>query len=239
MNTIKNFFKEKGVYLALLACIFTAAGASFWAIRSVVEEISSQEEKLQWELPGQIVENEAQDVPVTQTPAPSSQPWQAGASGGSTSGAASTGDEHSGDAPVPSAPPVASPIWPVEGQVLMRYSGDELVYNETMKDWRTHNGMDISAPVGDRVVAALDGTITAVYADPLLGGVVEQEADGKIWRYCGLDKIKVEAGQTVEAGDTLGRLETADGESAGESHLHLELLKDGNYLDPETVLKHE
>lgn len=234
---IKNFFKEKGVYFALMACIVAAAGASFWAIRSVVEQIETQKEDLQWELPGQIVENEAQDVPITQTPAPSERPWQAGASGSSTSGAVSSVDEPSGTVPEPSAQPDASPIWPVEGLVLESFSGDELVYSETMKDWRTHNGTDIAAPTGCRVVAALDGVITAVYTDPLLGGVVEQEAEGLVWRYCGLDNIKAEAGQAVEAGDTLGRLETADGESAGESHLHLELLRDGNYLDPESVLK--
>ena len=28
------------------------------------------------------------------------------------------------------------------GRVLNAFSGDELVYNKTLGDWRTHNGID-------------------------------------------------------------------------------------------------
>ena len=31
---------------------------------------------------------------------------------------------------------------------MQAFSGDELVFNDTMKDWRTHNGMDLAGAAG-------------------------------------------------------------------------------------------
>ena len=42
---------------------------------------------------------------------------------------------------------------PVSGQVLAVWSGDELVYNETLGDWRTHNGTDYACKEGEDVLS--------------------------------------------------------------------------------------
>ena len=42
-------------------------------------------------------------------------------------------------------------VSPLEGEVLTAFSMDELVYNPTLEDWRTHNGIDISAALGDKM----------------------------------------------------------------------------------------
>ncbi len=39
-------------------------------------------------------------------------------------------------------------VRPVTGEVLREFSGDELVYDRTMGDWRTHNGTDFLAADG-------------------------------------------------------------------------------------------
>ena len=31
---------------------------------------------------------------------------------------------------------------PVEGKIIAEFSGDDLVYNEALKDWRAHSGVD-------------------------------------------------------------------------------------------------
>ena len=48
-----------------------------------------------------------------------------------------------------------SDFW--QGKVLAPYSGDELVYNATLGDWRTHNGVDAAAAAGDEVPAVKGG----------------------------------------------------------------------------------
>ncbi len=48
-------------------------------------------------------------------------------------------------------------VLPVSGAILQAYSGDELVYNETLGDWRTHNGVDYSAALGEEVIAPVTG----------------------------------------------------------------------------------
>ena len=60
-------------------------------------------------------------------------------------------------------------VRPVSGEVLRDYSGDELVYDRTMGDWRTHNGVDFLAADGALVCAVADGVIEDVYRDEYYG----------------------------------------------------------------------
>ena len=39
-------------------------------------------------------------------------------------------------------------VWPVNGEVIERFSVDELVFSETLVDWRVHPGADIAAALG-------------------------------------------------------------------------------------------
>jgi len=86
---------------------------------------------------------------------------------------------------VVSAPSVV--VSPLEGEVLAAFSVDRLMYNETLEDWRTHDGVDIAAAVGDTVLAASSGTVYSVADDPLMGTtVVIDHADGCRTTYANL-----------------------------------------------------
>ena len=118
------------------------------------------------------------------------------------------------------------------------YSGDELVYNRTLDDWRTHNGVDISAAPGDAVKAGADGTVANVYEDGMQGTVVVIKHDGFTARYCGLAKATyVKAGEKVTQGQTIGTVGEVAMEVLEESHIHLEIEKNGKNINPDTVLK--
>ena len=54
--------------------------------------------------------------------------------------------------------PAPSFALPVEGEILTEYSDGELVKNETLGEWRTHDGIDIAAAANTPVKAAADGT---------------------------------------------------------------------------------
>ena len=127
-------------------------------------------------------------------------------------------------------------IRPTAGQVLEEFSGDELVYSETMDDWRTHNGIDFAAAEGDQVVAAFKGVVKKVYNDDLLGITVEVEHNGGVVsRYSGLQSLGfIEEGKSVNTGDIIGGVgKNGALEQESQSHLHFEILKNGEYENPE------
>ena len=62
-----------------------------------------------------------------------------------------------------------------------------LAYDETMSDWRTHDGIDIEAKYGTVVSAMASGTVTKVYYDDLYGTtVVTEREDGLRCTYANL-----------------------------------------------------
>ncbi len=123
---------------------------------------------------------------------------------------------------------------PVEDTVFNLFSGTELVKDETLDKWHTHNGIDIKAELGAPVRAVADGVVSAVKEDPMWGTVVEiTHADDLVSRYCGLDEeLSVVEGQAVSIADEIGRVgDTNLAETALEPHLHFELFEDGVRVD--------
>ncbi len=244
MNHISSFFKGKGFYWTLSLCIVAAAACSFFAVKNIVTNqqngntVTEQQGGAdQWDLPGAQVENKVEDVPVVQptaTPKPSAKPSAASAS----LSAASTAPSSSSALEEPADASVQYFVWPVDGQILQEYSGDELVYNETLKDWRTHNGIDIACEQGTEVKSAKEGTVINVYENGSWGQTVEIDDGSVVWRYCGLDaaSITVAVGDDVQMGDVIALVGEIPAEQAAESHLHLEVLKEGNYQDPTIYL---
>lgn len=117
--------------------------------------------------------------------------------------------------------------------ILFGYVTDTLYYNEAYGDWRTHNGIDISAPVGCGVNAVSHGTVIDV-CDTSYGKTVKIEhADGFISIYSQLGDVTVNIGDTVDMGAVIGTIGESTGENAKESHLHFELHKDGKPVNPE------
>ena len=132
-------------------------------------------------------------------------------------------------------------IWPVEGgEALNAYSAGAPVYSETMKDWRIHAGLDLSAQSGETVAACGNGMVLSTYTDPMLGNVVVIQHGEYDFSYCGLgENFQVAEGDIVTQGQAVGTVAAVPGESADAPHLHLEVQRDGVYLDPEAVLKGE
>lgn len=119
--------------------------------------------------------------------------------------------------------------------VTNEFSMDGLIYSVTLDQYMVHSGVDIEAPADTQVVSMADGTITAIYTDDRFGNTVEvTHGDGCIAIYSNLsDASMVEVGDTVTRGQILGGIgSTALFESLEPAHLHLELLKDGVYVNP-------
>lgn len=243
---MKAFFKEKGLYLICLGLVFAATVTGILAIRSVVRNVgeltqarqNAVEEQSTWQTQDSMVNNPVEDLPES-TPRPSAMPSASPSAQESSSGASSqsaAAQPEAGGSAAPSAPQAVSPVQPADSDPIAAFSGDELTYNATLGDWRTHNGADYAAEAGAQIPSLTAGTVTGIYEDALWGGVVELvDRSGALWRYCGLEETAVEDHDTVRAGDVLGTLGTVPSEADGGSHLHLEVMRDGAWLDPETL----
>lgn len=131
---------------------------------------------------------------------------------------------------------------PVAGEISIDYSDSVLVFSPTMKDWRTHLGVDVVAELGSEVLAVADGTVSNVWDDPFMGTCISIEHSGKaVSIYKNLSKDVgdgIVVGCAVKAGDVIGTVgETAMNEIAQEPHLHYEMTVDGKSVDPKDHIK--
>ena len=128
----------------------------------------------------------------------------------------------------------------VSGKIEVPFSGDELVKSKTFGDWRTHAGIDIAAEEGTKVCAIAKGVVKEVFEDEMMGHtVVIEHADGIVSTYCNLMKgVVAKVGQTVKAGDVIGGIgSSAIAESMELPHLHLEVTKNGEAIDPMSLIE--
>lgn len=126
-------------------------------------------------------------------------------------------------------------VWPLNGDIQRAYSVDTLQYDETLADWRTHDGIDIAADVGTKVCAVKSGTVVDVRADDLYGtSVVIDHGNGLICTYANLEQVPtVYIGDSVQAGDVIGSVgDTSLCETAQKSHLHFSAKRDGITISP-------
>ena len=252
MEQIKKFLRSRGFTLALLACLVAAAAAGVWAVRTVRDELKKSYDDLTtpqeepapepqltldpqeddvWQQPVTDVANSKADVPQ-QTPS--------GASSGAQSGSGSLREpsalQGASSPASSSAQPAAAPSMP--GRVLNAFSGDELVYNKTLGDWRTHNGIDYACAKDAAVQSPTAGTVVLAGSDGSWGPTVAiKDSAGRVWRLCGVASPAVKEGETVSAGQTLGKVGSVSCECAEESHIHLEVKQDDSYLDPAKLMQ--
>lgn len=129
-------------------------------------------------------------------------------------------------------------IKPCSGYVSKEFSIDLPVYSVSMYDYRIHKGIDIVNEIGTPVKAVSNGVIADIYDDYLYGTtVVIEHKDGIKSVYSNLSAdlpVETVIGRTVITGEIIGGIgETAVCEAAEAHHLHLEMIKDGEYVNPE------
>lgn len=131
-------------------------------------------------------------------------------------------------------------IYPVEGEMLKEFSVENLVFSETLQEWIVHKGIDIKAPRTTIVKAAEEGTVLAIKNDPRYGlTVIVEHREGYKTVYSNLLTTEfVKEGETVSKGQSLGTIgNSAAFEISDEPHLHFEMLKDEEAIDPTLYLK--
>lgn len=237
MNRLKSIFGGAGFYVILALCVLAVGVAGSLTLLGGRKEAPAEDQPRRTDLiTPAAVEPAAPEPPAaveTISPAP----------------AEDEEPEHTPPPPMPEVPVDDTPVVveaprlivsPLNGEVVTVFAMDRLVYSETLADWRTHDGIDISAVQGTTVLAASSGTVSSVTDDPLMGTTVVIRHDGGYQTtYSNLQaRPNVEAGETVSAGQIIGAVgRTAAAESAQGPHLHFSVTKDGLPVDPNEYLK--
>ena len=216
---IRAMFGGRGFYIALVLCLTVVGVLGWFALfggkEPVQETVNPAPVVEQPPVQEDPVQQEPEDVPVQETlePEPVAEPVES----------------------VEVEELLPQVISPLDGTTVTVFSMTELMYDETMGDWRTHNGLDIRADEGDAVKTAANGTVLEVVNDELMGTtVVIEHAGGYTTHYSSLlENPPVGKGQEVFAGDIIGFVgATAAAESTMGPHLHFAVSQNGKIVDP-------
>ena len=234
----RHFFGGTGLYIALFLGVTALAVAGYWTLLPKNTTVKDAENvSAQAEVPVQEpVEMPEADFDEDDLLPP--EPKEDLAAMNEAAGEDTIPAMESTTDVTPEAPRLV--VAPLVGEEVAAFSVDELKYNETLGDWRTHDGVDIAAEVGTQVLAACSGTVTQVIDDDLMGtSVTIAHDDGYETIYSNLQSVPtVSEGQQVSAGEFIGSVGcTSIAEFAVPAHLHFGVTKDGVPCDPETFLK--
>lgn len=145
--------------------------------------------------------------------------------------------DHSGEVPDNPQPPTKLEFMmadPIDDYTLGQSYSEEHVFNATHNYWHPHEGVDFVAKKGSNVKCVFDGTVKEVKSDSYGGTTVTIEhQDGFTTVYKFLDGVTLKAGDKVSKGDVIGKVSDSAMEEMSEgAHIHLELYKNGQKINP-------
>ena len=130
-------------------------------------------------------------------------------------------------------------LWPVEGEIVMPFSMNELILDPTLVQFRTNDDIRIASEHGVQVQASANGEVITTGRNVVRGNyVIIDHGNGWIATYGQLDSNKlVSAGDVVRAGQIIGTV----GEPSMFGYLHgahvnLHVTRDGEPVDPYVLL---
>ena len=131
--------------------------------------------------------------------------------------------------PVISSAPVQPPV---SGKVMSGF-GYRIHPINGLDDF--HNGIDIAAPQGSGIYAALPGVVSEISSSAIYGNYITLEHGGGFsTTYCHCDTIVAPLGANLRQGELIATVGST-GISAGP-HCHFEIVKNEKYYNPAWVL---
>ena len=215
------FFRKNVYYIVIVACVLALGTIITISAVANRRQQSSPTPQTVDETPTQQVDEPA-DEPAD-TPAPQDE---------------EPAQEQSG-ATEPTPQPLQFSMPGTLCEVYFEYAMDQLVFHQTLGCWAVHKGCDFTIGGTGEVLAVADGVVKSIGSNILEGVVISVEhPDGYVSVYKSLaDDPAVQVGQTVKRGDVLGIADdSAYNEISDGAHLHLEITRNGAYIDPMTVL---
>lgn len=226
-NKFMAFMKKHGIYFVVAVCIMAVGTIGYLAVSTKETQKEEGEQSVQ-----------KQQSPTLEEQMNSASPSVAPSSAQPSPSPSDEAKPEESKAVVSGTQSKVYLQMPLNGEIIRAFSGEELVYNETMNLWATHNGIDISAAQDDDVKAAMAGTVERAEADNILGNVVVIEhSDNQRTIYSGLAELSVKEGDKVNAGQSIGKAGTPPFEQKDGAHLHFEYEKNGKFVDPVSAME--
>lgn len=127
--------------------------------------------------------------------------------------------------------------YPLDNAKILKEYSEDTVYNKTLNQWEAHTGTDFRCDEGDNVYSMGEGVVEKVYKDDMLGTTVVVKSATYTAYYCGLsDNISLTKGYEIKTGEVIGMVGVVPCEAMDESHIHIAIKVDGNYVDPLTLI---
>ncbi|WP_167957678.1 M23 family metallopeptidase [Anaerosporobacter faecicola] len=131
-------------------------------------------------------------------------------------------------------------LWPVDGNVIMNYSMNSVIYFQTLDQYKCNPAIIIQAEVGDEVLNAADGVVTDISYNEETGNTVTVSlGDGYEVVYGQLDEnLNITKGQTVKEGAVIGKVAEPTKYYIKEgTNLFFEVLLEENTVNPMLLLR--
>lgn len=125
-----------------------------------------------------------------------------------------------------------SVIWPKKGTITSYFGKRE---SEDARVGKNHTGIDIAGEEGEEILSAITGQVTLVSEEGDLGKHIKIKNDEYETVYAHCSQIYAEAESNIKQGDVIAAIGST-GNSTG-NHLHFEVLKNGEYIDPLKVIE--
>ena len=123
--------------------------------------------------------------------------------------------------------------WPITGRITSGYGNRRSPFT---RGWSFHDGLDIAAPYGSPITAAMAGRVESVGYDNVYGNfVIVRHSNGYKTLYGHMSSHNTRGGAYVDLDTVIGFVGNT-GQSTGP-HLHFTVYLDGSSINPRTVLK--
>ncbi len=122
--------------------------------------------------------------------------------------------------------------WPADGPILSRFGKQ---YHPVLKtiELPPNNGIDIALGKDTAVKSVFEGVVNQVITMPGYNKCVLVQHGNYFTLYCKMKNVSVKAGDTVRTGDSLGVIDTIN----GQTQLHFEVWKGKTPQNPEQWLR--
>ena len=122
--------------------------------------------------------------------------------------------------------------WPADGPIVERFGKhNHPVYTTLVMP--ANNGVNIGLSADAEVQAVFDGEVKRIIVMPGYGRCILVQHGAYFTFYCKLGHVDVKNGDKVKTGQTLGRIDTID----GQTELHFEVWKEKEPENPELWLR--
>lgn len=130
-------------------------------------------------------------------------------------------------------------LWPVDGDILIEYSADKVVFFPTLSQFKTNPALIIESQVGESVKASADGVVKSIENNSETGTTITVAiGDGFKVTYGQLKDVKVSKGDEISEGQVIGKIaKPTKYYSVEGANLYYQVTQKGETVNPLVLLR--